>query len=194
MDGLRLDIDNAAMQDMIRQIGATPYQVKLATRRALRRLTNHITTQTKRSVAQSLGITQKALQRRYYQKAVEDGLRIWVGTRGISPDILGTLRQTKTGVRVRRWNFPGAFIADFRGKPRVWIRESSRYYTPRLYSGIKAAPKKEIRAGSRRWPLYQGLVPIHDEVLSAFSGHEQEFADFFLKQFQHELEYAGGKK
>lgn len=194
MDGLRLDIDNAAMQEMIRQIGATPEQAKLATRRALRRLAKHITTQTKRSVAQSLGITQKALQRRYYQKAVEDGLQVWVGTLGIPPHSLGRPRQTKTGVRVRRWNFPGAFIARIRGEERVWIRASSQHYTPRLYSGLQATNKASVRSGGKRWPVYQARVPIDDAVLTAFSGREQEFADFFLKQFQHELEYAGGKK
>ena len=49
-DGLRLDIDNSAMRDMIAAVGATPQQARAAVKRALRRLQKHIMTGSKRAV------------------------------------------------------------------------------------------------------------------------------------------------
>lgn len=196
-DGLRLDIDNSAMRDMIAAVGATPQQARAAVKRALRRLQKHIMTGSKRAVAQKLGVPIKRLSKRYWSStADENGCEIWAGTWAIDAMSFGRARQTATGVRVGRLpEFRGAFIGTpwpSRNSYGVFIRKSSRHYTPDLYpmqrrSGNRFGNSGADRGG--RFPVVRVRVPIEDAVIGSFRGKEPEYEQFFLRQLEHELAY-----
>lgn len=191
MDGLRLDIDNAAMQEMIRQIGATPQQARNAVKRALRRLQKHIISGNKKEVAAKLGVTQKRLSKRYHSStATEDGCEIWAGTWAIDALDFGRARQTKTGVRVGRLpEFRGAFLATpwpSKNSYGVFIRKSSKHYTPDLYG--RSAGSAARKRGSR-YPLVRVRVPVEDAVIGSFRDKAPEYEEFFLRQLEAELNY-----
>lgn len=191
MDGLRLDIDNAAMQEMIRQVGATQQQAKNAVKRALRRLQKHIISGNKKDVATRLGVAQKRLAKRYYSSAAdENGCKIWAGTWAIDALDFGKPRQSKTGVRVGRLpEFRGAFAASpwpSKNSCGVFIRQSSKHYRPDLYG--RSAGSAARKRGSR-YPLVRVRVPVEDAVIGSFSDSAPEYKEFFLRQLEAELNY-----
>lgn len=196
-EGLRLDIDNRAMRDMIAAVGATPRQARAAVKRALRRLQKHIMTGSGREVAQKLGLPMKRVAKRYHSStAEEDGCEIWAGTWAIDAMSFGRARQTKTGVRVGRLpEFRGAFIGrpwPSRGDLGVFIRKSSRHYTPDLYGRQRRSGSRFGGSGAERggrFPVVRVRVPIEDAVIGSFRGKEPEFEQFFLRQLEAELNY-----
>ena len=197
MDGIRLDIDNAAMREMIRAAGATEQQARAAVKRALRRLQKHIMTDSKREVAQKLGVPLKKVSKRYHSStAEEDGCEIWAGTWALDAMSFGRARQTKAGVRVGRLPlFRGAFIGrpwPSRGGVGVFIRKSSRHYTPDLYGRQRRPGDRFGGSGADRggrFPVVRVRVPVEDAVIGSFRGKEPRYEEFFLRQLQSELNY-----
>lgn len=196
-DGLRLDIDNSAMRDMIAAVGATPQQARAAVKRAMRRLQKHIMMGSRREVSAKLGVGLQKLRKRYWSStADENGCEIWAGTWALDALAFGRARQTKTGVRVGRLpEFRGAFIGTpfpSRDSFGVFIRKSSRHYSPDLYpmqrrSGNRFGGSGAGRGG--RFPVVRVRVPIEDAVIGSFRGKEPEYEQFFLRQLEHELAY-----
>lgn len=196
-DGLRLDIDNRAMREMIAAVGATPKQAQAAVKRALRRLQKHIMTGSAKVVAKRIGAPLHKVRKRYHSSAVdEDGVEIWAGTWALDAMSFGKARQTKAGVKVGRLPlFRGAFIGRpwrSRGDVGVFIRRSSRHYNPSLYP---SHPRTGSRFGSSgadrggRYPVVRVRVPIEDAVIGSFRGNAPEYEQFFLRQLEAELNY-----
>ena len=192
MAQLLLDADTAQLRAAVAQACALPDQARTAAKRALQRLRKHIVTTSKRETAAEAKVPQKALSNRYKgEPPDEKGLTIWAGCWNIEPSRVGTPRQTKAGVRVGRWFFPGAFLASLNnvGHPRVYLRMSSRHYNPGVYPGLlPSASRIGARRGDYwRWPIITLRIPIEEPMIKSFEGNSAEFTEFFDRRFAHEL-------
>lgn len=187
--GIDLVLDGSRMQAAVREAGAAPQQARLAALRAFRRLRTHINSVTRKQAAATLGVPGRALKRRWRSDPPDEmGMRIWVGTWMLAPELMATPRQTPGGVRVGRWFFPGAFYGRVwaHAGPGIYIRKSSRHYDPALYPALRPGTAP---AGLDYWrfPVIRVRVPIEQAVVGSFAGHETAFGEFFFRRFEHEL-------
>lgn len=182
MDGLRIEIDDRAMQEIVERVGATPQQAKAAAARAFTALQRRIHDAARTKAAHKLGIDKKHVTRRFRKnRASEAGLQIWVGTYRMKADKLGRPRETKTGVNIGRRKFPGAFVWGARGF--VMIRSSSKFIA--AYPGLKSTPGRGPYG--KKWPRYpiqRVTIGISKEVEASFQGSEAENEAFFMKKFE----------
>lgn len=169
--------------EVLESIAATPKQVRQATRRALSRTARHMQTVVRREAAKEAKVPQKAIRGRFYRhlSRSRDAASLWAGTYNVSLSQLGTPRQTKAGVRVGRFFFPGAFLGRGRLAGRgVFIRHDSPHFDPTRYS----TPKTNRAIGHIRRALG---IPLDRAVDRAFTDNEASFEQFFISAFQGEL-------
>lgn len=193
MAQLLLDANTAQLRAAVAQAGALPDQARIAAKRALKRLRKHIVTTSKRETAAEAKVPQKALTNRYKgDPPDEKGLTIWAGCWNIEPSRVGTPRQTKAGVRVGRWFFPGAFLAilaNVTESQRVYLRMSSRHYNPGIYPGLLPSASRigAKRKDYWRFPIITLRIPIEEPMVASFEDNGQDFTTFFGRRFAHEL-------
>lgn len=110
-------------------IQATPKQLELASRRAIKKTIRWLQTRVARELAQALSVPQKALKHRLTVSEVGSGGDqvhiLWLGVAPLAAEAAGRPRQTQQGVSVGRRKYPGAFYKDVYGDgPGTWIRKS----------------------------------------------------------------------
>lgn len=189
---LEILFDKSAIEAMIANYGATDKQARKAAVSALRKLRKNVQTLVKRQVAKKENIPQKALNKRVYGSKVDDDavLTIWVGTKDVMPHQIGNQVQDAKGVKVGRYRaWTGAFIANpFRSGEAVWIRMSSKHYTPALYPSADWRAKVPGKQGNR-FPIVKVGVPIEESVAEVIEGNQQEIMDLFMRRLDQELNY-----
>lgn len=189
---LEILFDKSAIEAMIANYGATDKQARKAAVSALRKLRKNVQTLVKRQVAKKENIPQKALNKRVYGSKVDDDavLTIWVGTKDVMPHQIGNPVQDAKGVKVGRYRaWTGAFIANpFRSGEAVWIRMSSKHYTPALYPSADWRAKVPGKQGNR-FPIVKVGVPIEESVAEVIEGNQQEIMDLFMRRLDQELNY-----
>ena len=90
--------------------GLPPSAMQNAWRRALRKTSNWVKSQTAKAVSKATRIPQKILRSRlYFFLRSKDTGKVWLGLNAIEAQRLGTPRQTSKGVTVGRHRFEGAW-------------------------------------------------------------------------------------
>lgn len=186
---LNLTISRDDVAPIIQQFAATEKQVNRAAVRALKKVAGNIGVQVKKDVAQAAQIPQKALGNRVYAEPVqgEPVLRIWFGAYSVPISALGEPKEGKAAVRVGKRRFARAFVATMlSGHRAVFMRYSSRYWTPEIYRGKGGGPN--VHAG--RLPIYEPRpVPIADEMERSIARRGAAAFELFQRRFAEELNY-----
>lgn len=195
-----VQVDQAAIRDVIRVLGSTPAQVALARASALRKMRTRVETRVKRAAAKELRMPQKALGDRFFSEKIRKGddvLKVWIGTHPVSPFKIGAVRPYgvvgKTGgVKAGRRTYRGAFLASiYTGQQKVWIRLHSKHFSPDLYPTKHRPGDRGIAdAGGRgRFPVVRAAVPI-DAVMEAVVERDgeailQEYESIFMQELNY---------
>lgn len=194
-----VQVDQQAIDEIIRSFASTPKQVALARASALRKMRKRIETAVKRQAAKELRMPQKALGGRFFSNKIKTGddvLTVWIGTQPVSPFNLGTVGiygepgRPSSGVMVGRRKYKGAFLATiYTAQQKIWIRLHSKFYSPELY------PTKR-RSGDRGWtelrgrfPVVRAAVPVDAILEQVVERDGEEILDQFVTVFMQELNY-----
>lgn len=193
-----IKLNEAAFARAVERIEATPAQVVRARASALRKMRKRIETMVKRAAAKELRMPQKVLGRRFYSdpvKRTDEVLKVWIGTHPVSPFSLGKVRPYgkpgKTGgVKAGRRTYRGAFIAAiYSSRDKVWIRKSSKHYSPELYPTRKRAGDRGLGELRGRFPVVRAAVPIDEVVGKVVSQHEGIILAEYRNVFVQDLNY-----
>ncbi|WP_035552123.1 phage tail protein [Burkholderia sp. 9120] len=108
MDALKVEIDVGAVTAALQ--GLSPQAMQAAWRRTLRKTAAWIKTQTGKEVSKGTQIPQKAIRKRLYffMRSADTG-KVWLGLNPIEAHRLGSVRETKKGMRAGRFTFDGAW-------------------------------------------------------------------------------------
>lgn len=198
---LDIKIDMSDVERQVSMFSATIKEIDLARTRALRKTLMGMRTQVKRNVAKDLKITQKVIKDRFKTTRVKPGAEeaeLWVGTYNVPAHFLGKPRQLKSGVRVGRRSYRGAFMVNSSNPKfvqhyggRIWMRKSSRHYSPALYPGKKGGsnPARRKSIGGGRFPIVQAAVRIHESVGKTMDLLRPQVPALFAKKFDQEMNY-----
>jgi hypothetical protein len=195
-----VQVDQAAIREVIRQFGSTPGQVDQARASALRKMRKRIETAVKRAAAKGLRLPQKALGGRFFSNAIKKGddvLKVWIGTYPVSPFDLGAVRlygvPGKTGgVKAGRRTYRGAFLASiYTARQKVWIRLHSRHYSPELYPTLRRPGDRGLgdQGGRGRFPVVRAAVPIDAVLEQVVDRDGPSILAEFERVFVQELNY-----
>ncbi len=166
---MQIDINTAGMDTLVRRFRALPKQAERAEKRAVGKTTTKARSELVKDVARQNQITQKIIRRfRSARKISRSRLTgiAWLGYRPIKASYVGKPRQTKRGVRVRRFFFEGAFVATM----------------PSGHTGVFK------RKGKERLPIVEQVIELQRAVQSADSVRDR-MGDEFIKRFQQELNF-----
>lgn len=133
---LSFDIDDSEVEALAREFSATPKQLDMAQRRAVKRTAATLRKISTRGLKSELGLrTTKELRRRIKEYRVGKGnnaLKLWYGANDLPWSAFrGRPRQVPGGVRFGDTMIHGAFLASIRGRRGVYRRETSRAYPVR---------------------------------------------------------------
>lgn len=198
---LRVDVDDQALRDLGRRLGATEAQIIRARDRAIDTLQRQVEAQTRRAAARALRMPVRNIGHRIFRgekgRRGSDELRVWIGAREIMPARIGTPRTygrpgKQGGVRVARYDYPGAFLARVYQGSRpdtVWIRLRSRHYSQELYPTIRrSGDRGYTQAGLRgRFPVVRAAVRIDDVLARVVEEERALLLPAFKETFAREL-------
>lgn len=195
-----VQVDQAAIKEVIRMFGSTPAQVALARASALRKMRKRVETRVKRAAAKELRMPQKAIGDRFFSEKIKKGddvLKVWIGTHPVSPFRLGSVRPygvagKSGGVKAGRRTYRGAFLASiYTGGQKVWIRVSSKFFSPELYPTKHRAGDRGLAdiGGRGRFPVVRAAVPI-DAVMEAVVERDgedilREYESIFVQELNY---------
>lgn len=151
---LSFDFDDTEVKEIAREFSATPKQLEMAERRALKRTAATLRKLSTGGLKSELGLrTTRELRRRIKEYRVGRGgsaLKLWYGANDLPWSAFkGRPRQVPGGVQFGNDMIHGAFLARIGGRRGVYRRETSR-----------AFPVKEVqREISDRVMIY-----LEDEV------------------------------
>ncbi|KEQ11287.1 hypothetical protein GZ77_26095 [Endozoicomonas montiporae] len=145
------------IRDITARIQATPKQIGTAAERASKETLNWLRVRISRDLAGELGVVQKALKSRMSVKTVGEGsdraIILWLGTASIPLEKVGTVRQTKKGVKAGKLPLvQGAFYkAVYDSEKKVWIRA----HRHRNWLGGNNLPDGIGRLSSKQYKSYK---------------------------------------
>lgn len=140
--------------------------VPKATAMAVNRIGKRAVSLSVRDTAKQVGVPVKRIRERakLYSATASNPVAIIRVRRGAVPLILvGTAKETKTGVRVGRHNVAGGFIADgSKGK--------GRYQRQRGYGPTQLRSEQVLRrTGKGRYPLEVVKIPLSEPLTASFN-------------------------
>jgi hypothetical protein len=147
-----------------------------ALKRTIRKYIMHVRYTLQRTLAMQNAIPQKVMRGRIFTgvKSVGNGLSrgsIWVGLNPVDYSRVGSLRQTKSGVRAGKYDLPGAFLVQ--GSKRVKVFR---------------------RVGKAALPIERLFLHIDEKskaILHKFAmSNTAALTDKFIQIFEQELNYA----
>ncbi|WGS50846.1 phage tail protein [Paraburkholderia sp. D15] len=108
MDALKVEIDTAQVTAALQGLSASAMQA--AWRRTLRKTAAWIKSQTGKEVSKGTLIPQKVIRKRLYffMRSADTG-KVWLGLNPVEAHRLGSVRETKKGIRAGRFTFDGAW-------------------------------------------------------------------------------------
>lgn len=137
MIAVKLDFDDSQFEKFTRKL--SPAEIQTAINRAVRKTALWVRTHLLRRVKDE-GILRRVIAYRVqlYNKAFRQGIeggkavKVWFGIDPINADRIAKPVKTSKGYRVKKWEFPGAFMPSSRGgklyerttKNRLPIRRS----------------------------------------------------------------------
>lgn len=173
-----LELNTQQIEALQLELQATESQLRKALITTLNRLARWLRTQSARGLSRQLDIQQKIIRRRLKsfrvkQTGGEFNVRVWYGLDPISFIYLNP-RQNKKGVKAKRREIAGGFIADVgNGKRQVFKRK-----------------------GRARLPIEKQIVEVADDA-TVFIEDEligtDEFEAEFFKIFERELKWRTSK-
>ncbi len=179
-----------------REFHALPEQVELARASALRKTAAWLRTRIKREVAKAHRVPQKSIADRFFISRVPRGgerVTLWIGTWNIDPFSVGTPAQTRTGVKVGRRSYRGAFLARiYTAREKVWIRLRSKHYDPDRYPTMHRSGNRGALTDPRykyRFPVVRAAIEISDDVERFAEKYQDEIDSEFVKKMRQELNY-----
>jgi hypothetical protein len=108
MDALKVEIDVGAVTAALQGLSSSAMQA--AWRRTLRKTAAWIKSQTGKEVSRGTQIPQRAIRQRLYffMRSADTG-KVWLGLNPVEAHRLGSVRETKKGMRAGRFTFDGAW-------------------------------------------------------------------------------------
>lgn len=163
-DEVRLDQSIATAVANLERVSSTA--VPRATAMAINRVGKRAVSLSVRDTAKQVGVPAKRIRERtkLHNATATNPMAIIRVRRGAVPLILvGTARETKTGVRVGRHFVAGGFIADgSKGK--------GRYQRRRGYSKTQLRSEQVLRrTGKGRYPLEVVKIPLSEPLTTNFN-------------------------
>lgn len=171
-----VQVDTTRFEEMFTAL--TPAKVALASKRAAARTRDWLLTNLRRELAQRAALPQKGLKGRFRRGGRADAKAysnegyavLWIGLNPLEAQKAGTPRQTKTGVRVGRHFFSGAFIARiYSGQEKIWQRK-----------------------GRERFPVVKMTIPINEELEEILPRYQAAAERMFTQRLEHEINYLLG--
>lgn len=196
-----VQVDQAAIREIINRFGSTPKQVARARASALRKMRKRIETEVKRQAAKELRMPQKGLAGRLYSEPVragDDYTRVWFGVHPVSPFALGPVGvygqpgRKFSGIMVGKRKYIGAFLATiYTARRKVWIRLRSKFFSPELYPTKKRPGDRGLGdEGLRgRFPVIRAAVPVDAVVEKVVDRYAPKMATDFERIFLYDLNY-----
>lgn len=166
MSGLApsISVDGTNFEALVRRLGLTEQAAKRAYRRAADKTLTWLKRQVAGDVKESLGIPMKVLRKRlkaYRTTQSRMRAKLWMGLNAIDTEQIGRGRQLRSGVRVGKFFFRGAFKARiYSFDEKVWIRRDSKWFDPDLYP-------HRIRPGDRGAPHGFPVVKVRVKLEEA---------------------------
>lgn len=151
------------MKDLIEAHGK---QGRKAAFRAFRKLLKWYRGQVASYATKELGISRKAFKSRWFLD--NSNFTLWMGLNPVSAHLVGKAKQNRTGVRVSKYDFDGAFIAKMNyGNSLLVMR----------------------RVGKQRLPIEKEFVEVHEEITLIFKRFEALAVKRFETLFTQELNF-----
>ena len=161
-----MKIDLSDETDVSSAIAATTEQLERAAQRAMTKTAQWLRTHSLRELGQELGVKQEPLRKRFkvFPQRGKGEVRFWVGLDPIGVHRLGNPEVTATGVKVKRRDYDGAFIAPMKSSEKLVFR----------------------RKGKERLPLEKVEQDINDEAVSVIERWERRVFVRFKQLFEQE--------
>lgn len=173
---MRVELTEQNLRQALRVLDVAPGRARMAISRAMNEAIRWGRTQVRRDVSREAQIPQKLLSGRIFlNQANRRQMRasLWTGLNPIRAIDAGKARQTRTGVRVGRHQFPGAFLATMpEGHEGVFLRE-----------GAKRPMSKGRYVGKMRQPIVEQTIS-----LSPSPGTVERIEQGLLTQFNQRAE------
>lgn len=194
---LAFDLDKSAIDALVGNLPVTEEQQRKAGTSALRKFRKRFETRIKRAVAKKARIPLKGLENRFFSSRVEEGdqeLTVWIGAWNVSPFAIGVpvpygVPGKSGGVKAGRHRWRGAFIqAIYSGESKVWIRASSKHFSPELYP-TNYRPGDRGLAGDGRFPVVRAAISVDAAIEQVLATEGPQLVGEFEKIFQQELNY-----
>lgn len=170
-NGFHLDLKvDDAFHRVPELIRATRGQLDRAADRALKKTAQWLRTHSAREIGQVLDIPNGPLKRRFaiYPRRGAREVKLWIGINPLDVHYLGDPQQTPSGVKVRRREYRGAFIAPMRSSGKiVWQRK-----------------------GRERLPIEKVRQAWDKDAMTVIDRWERRATARFIELFEHEARHA----
>lgn len=198
----QITVSTIGLDEVVARTGALPRQADAALKRALRKTVAWVASQSRREIARDVGVAQSAIKQRIASRLTKSarpvGL-IWFGLNRLDASLAGKASQGAAGVKVRKYIFPGAFLASIYGSAaKVWIRLRSRNYDPVVYPYTKRRSFTDVPAGLRsRFPVVKATIAIDTPSVRAIIADKAGMArermrTLLLQELNYEINVKGG--
>lgn len=208
---LDLKIDDAALVELGKRLGATEAEIIEARNRAIRETQKQVAADARKRIAQARIIrTPKVIKSRVRQGDKThhgtDELHVWIGAAAVYAKDLGKPRAYgrpgKTGgVKVGQIDIPGAFLAKVYKKSEgtVWMRLKSKRMNPYRYDYRyrRRGDRFENPAMRHRFPVVSLMLRIDEEIAKVAAEVGAEVFPLYKLAFAkrvRELVFKGGAK
>lgn len=190
MSSIDLDFDEQQLRRVVMDLAATEDQVKKALSSTVSKMARWMRTQSVRGLSKKLQVQQKLIRsrlRNFNMRSTSDGdfsIKIWYGLNPIDFMYLNP-RKTSKGVKAKKREIEGGFIAPVRGGNKVFKRV-----------GQKRRMTRGNYIGQIRQPIEKQYAPIADEAQIYIEDEvigTDEFEKEFFKIFERELRWRTSK-
>ena len=193
---MKLDLElNSVVDELIEHFAYSPEKVSKAIARSLRKLSRFAERRVLRELAREQGTSQKVLKSlgrvkvSLHQPGDRAGagyrLIIWVGALDIPAHYLGKPVQTRTGVRIGRRFWPGAFLMQPLNATHPMVFERKEGWRHKFQHSHKS--------GRMMWmglPLEKKVVSVWYSANAVLQKLEPALLERFARLMEQELNYA----
>lgn len=179
---MKFDLDlSDQVNRMTQKIDFIGVSINGAIQSALTQTTRWLAKQSTREIAQTLGVKQAPLKRRFKVYRKHGGAKLWIGLTPISVHHFGQPVQNAAGVRVGRQQYQGAFAATTKSgtEKMVWLRTGRKRTPEQVRKGM--LPEQITRVSQRIDNV------THAELLRWEQRTERQFSVFFEAALNRKL-------
>ncbi len=173
---------------------ATPRQLEKASARALKKTFRHLADRVSREVARRSGVGMKVMRHRIRSKVLNSGsgASLWMGLEPIELNELGSVRQSKAGVKVKGFSFDGGFYQSvFTDEPKAYVRTTrARALGIPLVHFSKQKKRLSNQHDPGRFPVNLLGVNVEEDAVSVIERFLPGLGAVFQKRLSEELNFA----